>query len=84
VNLLRLLQRKKRLRFLGLYQTQIGIVYISDALLLTRGVVVGVIDIFSSYICRRVLARHDNSNIEITGAVLQCLRPGAWLNDEVI
>ncbi|XP_052189327.1 ubiquitin-like-specific protease ESD4 [Diospyros lotus] len=33
---------------------------------------------------RRVLARHDNSNIEITGAVLQCLRPGAWLDDEVI
>lgn len=26
---------------------------------------------------------HENSNIEITGELLQCLRPGAWLNDEV-
>lgn len=25
-----------------------------------------------------------SSNIEITGDRLQCLRPGAWLNDEVI
>lgn len=27
---------------------------------------------------------HENSNIEITGESLQCLRPRAWLNDEVI
>ncbi|XP_059450439.1 ubiquitin-like-specific protease ESD4 isoform X2 [Corylus avellana] len=33
---------------------------------------------------RKVLATHENSNIEITGGILQCLRPGAWLNDEVI
>lgn len=33
---------------------------------------------------RKVLVAHDNSNIEITGEVLLCLRPGAWLNDEVI
>lgn len=34
--------------------------------------------------CRRkVLVTHENSNIEITGQILQCLRPGAWLNDEV-
>ncbi|KAH7844628.1 hypothetical protein Vadar_030093 [Vaccinium darrowii] len=33
---------------------------------------------------RRVLVAHENSNIEITGELLQCLRPGAWLNDEVI
>ncbi|XP_076891484.1 ubiquitin-like-specific protease ESD4 [Bidens hawaiensis] len=33
---------------------------------------------------RKVLVTHDNSNITITGEVLQCLRPGAWLNDEVI
>ena len=26
---------------------------------------------------------HENSNISITGEVLQCLRPRAWLNDEV-
>ncbi|KAH9575977.1 hypothetical protein CY35_01G139300 [Sphagnum magellanicum] len=31
-----------------------------------------------------VLALHDNSNIEVTRAVIQCLLPGAWLNDEVI
>ncbi|GKU85455.1 hypothetical protein SLEP1_g134 [Rubroshorea leprosula] len=33
---------------------------------------------------RNVLVSHQNSNIDITGQVLQCLRPGAWLNDEVI
>ncbi|XP_023549234.1 ubiquitin-like-specific protease ESD4 [Cucurbita pepo subsp. pepo] len=33
---------------------------------------------------RRVLVTHENSNIEITGETLQCLRPAAWLNDEVI
>ncbi|XP_024022610.1 ubiquitin-like-specific protease ESD4 [Morus notabilis] len=33
---------------------------------------------------RKVLVAHENSNIEITGQLLQCLRPGAWLNDEVI
>ncbi|KAG8636567.1 ubiquitin-like-specific protease ESD4 isoform X2 [Manihot esculenta] len=33
---------------------------------------------------RKVLVTHRNSNIDITGEVLQCLRPGAWLNDEVI
>ncbi|KAM3337412.1 ubiquitin-like-specific protease ESD4 [Capsicum galapagoense] len=35
--------------------------------------------------CRRkVLVSHKNSNIEITGEILQCLRPGQWLNDEVV
>ncbi|PHU30681.1 putative ubiquitin-like-specific protease 1B [Capsicum chinense] len=33
---------------------------------------------------RKVLVTHENSNIDITGETLQCLRPGAWLNDEVI
>nr|GMD76614.1 ubiquitin-like-specific protease ESD4 [Ipomoea batatas] len=32
----------------------------------------------------RVLVTHKNSNIDITGKVLQCLGPGKWLNDEVI
>ncbi|KAM0005843.1 putative Ulp1 peptidase [Helianthus debilis subsp. tardiflorus] len=32
----------------------------------------------------KVLVTHENSNITITGEVLQCLRPYAWLNDEVI
>nr|ADE76671.1 unknown [Picea sitchensis] len=27
---------------------------------------------------------HENSNIEITREILQCLLPGGWLNDEVI
>ncbi|XP_031119145.1 ubiquitin-like-specific protease ESD4 isoform X2 [Ipomoea triloba] len=31
-----------------------------------------------------VLVTHENSNIDITGKSLQCLKPGAWLNDEVI
>ncbi|KAG6428127.1 hypothetical protein SASPL_112376 [Salvia splendens] len=33
---------------------------------------------------RKVLATHANSGIDISGEILQCLRPGAWLNDEVI
>ncbi|KAF5175209.1 Ubiquitin-like-specific protease esd4 [Thalictrum thalictroides] len=33
---------------------------------------------------RKLLVTHPDSNIEITGEVLQCLRHGAWLNDEVI
>lgn len=33
---------------------------------------------------RRVLETHQNSNIDITGEILQCLRPREWLNDEVI
>lgn len=33
---------------------------------------------------RKVLVTHENSNIDITGEILQCLRPGAWLNDEVL
>ncbi|CAA0834188.1 Ubiquitin-like-specific protease ESD4 [Striga hermonthica] len=33
---------------------------------------------------RKMLVTHENSNIDITGEKLQCFRPGAWLNDEVI
>ncbi|XP_043710906.1 ubiquitin-like-specific protease ESD4 isoform X2 [Telopea speciosissima] len=33
---------------------------------------------------RKVLVRHENSNIDITGEILQCLSPNAWLNDELI
>ncbi|GAA0158760.1 protease [Lithospermum erythrorhizon] len=33
---------------------------------------------------REILVSHEKSNIDITGETLQCLRPGAWLNDEVI
>ncbi|KAL1220528.1 Ubiquitin-like-specific protease ESD4 [Cardamine amara subsp. amara] len=32
----------------------------------------------------KVLATHENSNIDITGKVLRCLTPSSWLNDEVI
>ncbi|KAI3961201.1 hypothetical protein MKX01_035787 [Papaver californicum] len=32
---------------------------------------------------QNILVMHQNSNIEITGQILQCLKPGAWLNDEV-
>ncbi|EOA30495.1 hypothetical protein CARUB_v10013619mg [Capsella rubella] len=31
-----------------------------------------------------ILVAHKNSNIDITGEILRCLRPGEWLNDEVI
>ncbi|CAN0855854.1 Ubiquitin-like-specific protease ESD4 [Linum grandiflorum] len=33
---------------------------------------------------RNLLVNHDSSGIDITGEILQCLKPGAWLNDEVI
>ncbi|RDY04669.1 Ubiquitin-like-specific protease ESD4, partial [Mucuna pruriens] len=33
---------------------------------------------------RKVLVTHEKSCIEISGEMFQCLRPGAWLNDEVI
>ncbi|VVA97889.1 unnamed protein product [Arabis nemorensis] len=39
---------------------------------------------FSGRNRRKVLATHENSNIDITGEVLQCLTPSSWLNDEVI
>ncbi|GAB2281266.1 hypothetical protein Dimus_015870 [Dionaea muscipula] len=39
---------------------------------------------FNSNNRKKVLVSHEGSNIQITGEVLQCLRPGAWLNDEVI
>ncbi|KAG2263360.1 hypothetical protein Bca4012_014415 [Brassica carinata] len=39
---------------------------------------------FSGKNRRKVLVTHANSNIDITGEVLQCLTPSAWLNDEVI
>ncbi|XP_076900958.1 ubiquitin-like-specific protease ESD4 [Bidens hawaiensis] len=43
-----------------------------------------VVNALSNASRRKVLLTHDNSNITITGEVLRCLRPGAWLNDEVI
>lgn len=39
---------------------------------------------FSAYNWRKVLVTHENSNIDITGEILQCLRPGGWLNDEIV
>ncbi|KAL6953947.1 Ulp1 peptidase [Sarracenia purpurea var. burkii] len=43
-----------------------------------------ICDLYDSHFCRRkVLVTHEKSNIEITGGVLQCLRRGAWLNDEM-
>lgn len=39
---------------------------------------------FSNSNRRKILVTHENSNIQITGEMLQCLKPGAWLNDEVI
>ncbi|XP_050219371.1 ubiquitin-like-specific protease ESD4 [Mercurialis annua] len=39
---------------------------------------------FTANYRRKTLATHKNSNIDITGELLHCLAPGAWLNDEVI
>ncbi|KAG2315212.1 hypothetical protein Bca4012_066012 [Brassica carinata] len=39
---------------------------------------------FSGRNRKKVLVTHESSNIDITGEVLQCLTPSAWLNDEVI
>ncbi|KAL9284955.1 hypothetical protein ACSQ67_024671 [Phaseolus vulgaris] len=33
---------------------------------------------------RKILVAHEKSCIEVSGEKFQCLRPGAWLNDEVI
>ncbi|CAA7017114.1 unnamed protein product [Microthlaspi erraticum] len=33
---------------------------------------------------RNILVTHVSSNIDITGEILRCLKPGQWLNDEVI
>jgi Ulp1 family protease len=42
---------------------------------------------FSSDLCEinraEILAFHEETNIEVTRAIIQCLVPGAWLNDEV-
>ncbi|MCL7041004.1 hypothetical protein MKW94_021300 [Papaver nudicaule] len=39
---------------------------------------------FANFNKQNMLVMHQNSNIEITGEILQRLKPGAWLNDEVI
>ncbi|XWS39027.1 hypothetical protein CRYUN_Cryun18bG0015000 [Craigia yunnanensis] len=39
---------------------------------------------FSAKNWKKILVSHENSSIDIRGEVLQCLKPGAWLNDEVI
>ncbi|CAD5326728.1 unnamed protein product [Arabidopsis thaliana] len=32
---------------------------------------------------KKILVSHKNSNIDISGGTLQCLRPNQWLNDDV-
>ncbi|KAI3975292.1 hypothetical protein MKX01_033532 [Papaver californicum] len=39
---------------------------------------------FAKFNRQKILVTHQKSNIEITGQILQCLKPGVWLNDEVI
>ncbi|KAI3961200.1 hypothetical protein MKX01_035786 [Papaver californicum] len=39
---------------------------------------------FAKFNRQKILVTHQKSNIEITGQILQCLKPGGWLNDEVI
>ncbi|TYH29678.1 hypothetical protein ES288_A01G031600v1 [Gossypium darwinii] len=39
---------------------------------------------FSAENKKKILVSHENSSIDIRGEVLQCLKPGSWLSDEVI
>ncbi|KAI5055710.1 hypothetical protein GOP47_0029231 [Adiantum capillus-veneris] len=38
----------------------------------------------SSRFWHEVLVQHEASNIDLSRATLQCLKPGEWLNDEVL
>ncbi|KAF8094639.1 hypothetical protein N665_0358s0021 [Sinapis alba] len=39
---------------------------------------------FSANVLQNILVSHESSNIDITVEKLRCLKPGQWLNDEVI
>lgn len=72
------------MRLLVLYRNPIGM--ICTPFYFVQGL---ICNLFICCIClivfrRKVLVTHKSSNIDITGEILQCLRPGAWLNDEVI
>ncbi|KAK8527675.1 hypothetical protein V6N13_085483 [Hibiscus sabdariffa] len=51
---------------------------------LTKEEMAEVSHAFSAKNKKRILVSHENSSIDIRGEVLQCLKPGSWLNDEVI
>ncbi|XVF66217.1 hypothetical protein PTKIN_Ptkin10aG0017700 [Pterospermum kingtungense] len=51
---------------------------------LTEEEIAEVTHAFSAINWNKILVSHENSSIDIRGELLQCLRPGAWLNDEVI
>lgn len=40
--------------------------------------------VYACFCRRKVLVSHENSSIDIRGEILQCLKPGGWLNDEVV
>ncbi|KAG4160860.1 hypothetical protein ERO13_D01G023484v2 [Gossypium hirsutum] len=51
---------------------------------LTKDELAEVSHAFSAENKKKILVSHENSSIDIRGEVLQCLKPGSWLNDEVI
>ncbi|XP_022760577.1 ubiquitin-like-specific protease ESD4 isoform X2 [Durio zibethinus] len=53
-------------------------------ILLTEEEMAEVSHAFSAKNWKKILVSHENSSIDIRGEVLQCLKPSAWLNDEVI
>lgn len=50
---------------------------------LSKEELTAVKDAFSANV-HNILVSHENSNIDITVEKLRCLKPGQWLNDEVI
>ena len=80
MNLLSPLQRRKRLRLLGPFLSA-GMICHFGYMLLN---LVFYNFLRTCFFRKKVLVAHENSNIEITGEIFQCLRPSAWLNDEVI
>lgn len=51
---------------------------------LTKDELAEVSHAFSAENKKKILVSHENSSIDIRGEVLQCLKPGSWLSDEVI
>ncbi|KAA3467911.1 ubiquitin-like-specific protease ESD4 [Gossypium australe] len=51
---------------------------------LTKEELAEVSHAFSAENKKKILVSHEKLSIDIPGEVLQCLKPGSWLNDEVI
>lgn len=84
-----LLQMKKTKKSVLLCEIVISMVSINAFPFWTRlryWSIFTTVNMFTRFHLRKheVLVLHEGSNIEITRDVIQCLRHGAWLNDEVI